>query len=1059
MKKFILLVVLAFCSLGAFAQTRISGTVKDTKGVPVIGAAVMLDGSTSVAAITDLDGKYVLTIPSSAKNPRLRVNMMSYVEKIVPVGDKAIIDIIIEEDTEQLEESVVVGYGSMRKSDLTGSVTSVKIDEGNAARSSSIDQLLQGHAAGVQVLSNSAAPDAGVSIRIRGVSSFNGSTEPLYVVDGIIINASQGGETLISKGEDNASSDEAINGLMGINPQDIASLEVLKDASATAIYGAQGANGVVLITTKSASKDRPSINFSSGIDISSVYQKQPLLNFDEYVDYLYAKQELGVGESVTTYLDRIYDDPVGRNGLKVTPIDWQDECLRTAIGQRYYFSIAGRPKSFSYLFSLSYSDKQGIVKETGVKQYTGRLNLDKTVGKRFKLGTKVGFSYVDSDMTQATGGGRMTAATSLIRSMVSFRPYTSVNQEDEDDDDINLMSSPDRWVNKTHFINMRKEYRVNPSFYLDYIIIPGLSFRSTIGGDYRNREQQKFKSSMINTTTEGSNGASGTYETFNWNWNNILTFNKKIKGHSINSTLGSEVSSYSSSVQNIQGWNIDQYKAGMQSLNAAPNTLISYTESASATMSLIFRTVYNYKDRYVLTASFRADGSSKFQGKNKWSYFPATAFAWRLSEEPWFNVPAISSAKVRLGWGRVGSQAISNYQTLSNFANGTISAHNTGNKAEYLVSIYPSNLANPNLKWETTEQTNIGLDLGLFRGRLTFTADVYDKMTYDLLQNKEIPTSSGFSTIAINEGTIRNRGLEFAVTSTPIKTRDFELSLNGNLTFNRNQIVTISETADTKSIWVTTDRQEDVVMFEGSQIGSANYVCQSANIFMEGYPMGLFYGYKTKGIVPVGGSGLPLANGGAPGEPGQFDYYDLNGNGFLDIDDRTIIVDPNPDFIYGFDLSMTYKNFSFSMNFTGSQGNDLLNTNFATQTDTYNSNRNIYRDAFYDAWTPENTDTIYPALGMIRAADYKLFSDFYVEDGSYLRLQSVSLGYLFNFKNNKLFRSLSLSASANNLYVWTKYRGWDPDVNSFGTNIRKMGVDSGSYPSSRSFSFDVKFTF
>jgi len=1052
---------LALVGLNASAQTKISGTVKDSKGEPVIGAVVMLNGSSSVGSVTDIDGKYSITLPASTKSPKLKASCIGYVENMVEVGGRSVIDFVLEDEATELDEVVVVGYGSLRKSDLTGSVTSVKIDEGNAARSTSIDQLLQGHAAGVQVLSQGGSPDAGVSIRIRGLSSFNGSTEPLYVIDGVIMDTSQGGESLLSAGLDNSGGGEETNGLMGINPQDIASMEILKDASATAIYGALGANGVVLITTKAATKDRPSVSFSGGVDVMKNYAKAPILDFEEFCDYLFAKKELGTGSSPDTYLNRIYADPNDRSTLKVTPLDWQDYTLRTAIGQRYHFTISGRPKSIAYTFSLGYIDKQGIVKKTGAKQYTARLNLDKTVNKKLKFGTKTSFAYIDSDQTQGTGGTRFTNATSLIRSMRSYRPYTTENLDAEDDDEPeeDLRSGPNRWLNKNHFINTRQEYRITPSVYLDYKIIPSLSFRSQLGGDYRNREQQKYKSSYINTTTEGTNGAAGTYENFSWNWSNQFTYLKKLDNHNINFVVGSEAKKGLSTSQVIQGWNIDQYMGRMAALNAAPNTSVGYGESCSQTLSFFGRLNYTFKERYSLTATYRADGSSKFKGSNKWAYFPSIGFAWRVTQEPWFNIKDVSMAKVRLGWGQVGNQSVSNYQTMSNFGSTSIPSHDTGNAALVIKGLYPSNLSNPDLKWETTEQVNVGLDLGLWKGRFTLAVDAYDKITYDLLQSKEIPTSSGFSTISVNEGTIRNRGLEFTLEATPVKTRDFEWGLTGNLSFNRNKIIKISETAGTKSIWVSTDKCEELVYFEGSSIGGSNYVAQTANIFMEGYPMGLFYGYKVRKVLGVGELGVPLTNGGDPGVAGQFDYYDLNQNGYIDEEDRTIIGDPNPDFTYGFGTTLDYKRFSLQVNFIGSQGNDIFNSNLATETDTYSSSRNIIRDAYYKAWTPENQDTRYPALGMIRTNDFKKFSDFYVEDGSYLRLSNVSLSYALPLKNSKIVKNINFSASLGNLWVWTKYSGWDPDVNSFGTNIKKMGVDQSSYPSCRTASFDLKFTF
>ena len=1056
----IVLIAVALTGLTAYGQTRVSGTVKDSKGEPVIGAAVILQGSTSVAAMTDLDGKYTITIPASAKSPKLRANIMGYLEQIVEVGGRTVIDFVMQEDAEELEEVVVVGYGSMRRSDLTGSVSSVKIDEGDASRSSSIDQLLQGHAAGVQVLSNGASPDAGVSIRIRGLSSFNGSTEPLYVVDGVIMNTSSMSTQVISQSSSTITNgDEDTNGLLGLNPQDIASMEILKDASATAIYGALGANGVVLITTKGATREKPTIRFNSGVDIRTPYKHQDVLSFDEYVEYLKDKVALGNTSAATT-LGNLFGDAVNYTDLQVIPIDWQDVVLRNSVSQRYFLSISGRPKSFSYSFSLGYNDNQGIVKNTGVQQYTMRLNLDKTVSKRFKFGTKTSVAYINSSMTQATGGGSLLANTSVTRSIATFRPYSDYDlSESEDESDDDMRANPSLWLDKKHFDNSRQEYRINASAYAEYTILPWLTFRSQLGGDYRNSERWKFRSSRLNYTAEGSNGGTGTYETFNWNWDNMFQFRKKLGGHTISGSVGSTAYSSFSDTQVIEGWNIVEYKSGIASVISAPNTRSGYSESASQTLSFFARAIYSYKDRYVLTATYRADGASKFAGANKWGFFPSFAFAWRINQEPWFNVPAISSAKLRIGWGQVGNRNIGNYLTMSNYGSTSIPSHKIGDNSHYSRGLYPSNLANPSLKWETTETVNAGLDLSLWKGRLAITADVYDKVTYDLLQSKEIPASSGFSSISMNEGTIENKGLELTVDATPIKTRDFEFALNGNISFNRNKIITISEDAGKKAIYITPDKTEEVVYFLGSNLGSSNYLTCPGNIFMEGYPMGLFYGWKLKGVIGAGEVGTPTANGAAPKGEGWLDYEDLNGNGYIDDEDRTIIGDPNPDFTYGFGLTFAYKRLSLAMNFVGSYGNDIINMNNATGSESNNNSRNLFREAYYDSWTPENPDAKYPALGSINTDYTKKLSWMYIEDGSYLRLASVTLGYDIPFKNGKIVKNLGLSASVNNLYIWTKYTGWDPDVNSFGSNIKKMGCDSGSYPNNRAYSFDVKFTF
>ena len=1058
--KSVTVFLLSLAALQVSAQSVIKGQIKDSKNEPVVGAVVMLQGSTSVGTVSDAAGQYVLNLPGDLEDATVVVSCMGYSEQTVAVKGRSSIDFILEDDTQKLEEVVVVGYGAINKSDLTGSVTSVKVKETDADRSSSIGQLIQGRAAGVQVVNNGGAPDGGVSMRVRGMSSFNGSNEPLYVVDGIILNTSQGGETLISKGSDNGDSDEQINGLLGINPRDIQSIEVLKDASATAIYGALGANGVVLITTKDGKGDKLSVRFTAGVDLSTVTKRMDVLSFDEYVDYLTYMSRMENGETAKDYLNKIYENPASRTGLKVQPVDWQEECLRTAVSQRYHLAMTGRPKNLIYAFTLGYSNKQGVIDQTGVEQYTMRLNIEKKT-KRFNFGSRISLSYLESQMTQSTGGGRMSPATSLTRSMLMFRPYSrnDMDEEDVSDDEDDLKSSPDRWLNKEHYYNSRNEIRVIPSIFGEAKIAKWLTFKSVLGADLRYSNRQKFKSSFINTATTGSNGAQGTYQYFNWNWDNTFTANKRWGSHKLTGTLGSSLYSNSAITHSIEGWNIDQYKAGVESIATAPNRSITYTETANQTLSFFGRAIYSYKERYVLTATYRLDGSSKFKGTSRWSSFPSFAAAWRLNQEPWFHAPVISVAKLRAGWGMIGNQSLRNYQTMNTYVISRIAAHDSGNIAETNVTITPDNFANPNLKWETSQQYNVGLDLGLWKGRLAVTADAYLKTTYDLLQVKEIPGSSGFTGYYVNEGTINNKGLELTVDAVPVKTGSFEWMLSANISFNRGTIVKISDTAARKNIWVSPTELKEVVYFEGNQIGNSAYCAQTANIFMEGYEMGLFYGYKVEGIVGTGQTGTPLSNGGARRTEGQLNYADLNGNGYIDEGDRTVIGNPNPDFTFGFNTSFTWKDLTLEMNFNGSYGNDIFNFNSAVETATSVPSHNILRAAWYDAWTPENTNAKYPAVGKIEDNDFKKFSSLYLEDGSYLRLSSLSLSYRLPIKNVSWIRNITAGLSVGNVFVWTKYSGWDPDVNSYGSNIKKMGVDAGSYPSCRTYSIDLKFNF
>ena len=1070
--KLISILVLAIALLlsqNAFAQMKVSGKVLDANGDPVIGAVVMLQGSTSVGTTTDVDGNYAITLPADAKSPKLFVSCMGYSDQTVDVAGRGVINFELKDDL-QLEEVVVVGYGSVRKSDLTGSVSAVRIQENEAVKAASIATLLQGHAAGVQVTNNGGSPDGGVSIHIRGTSSLNGSNQPLYVVDGIILNTSSSiTESMFSSstaGLDSSDGNEETNGLMGLNPQDIESMEILKDASATAIYGALGANGVVLITTKKATSDKPVIRFSAGVDISTRYKKLEMLDFDEYVDFeKYRYEVLGLA-GAQSVLKQIYYDYRNYSGMKINPVDWQDYVMRTAVSQRYYFNISGKPGSTSYNFSLGYNNQNGIIQNTNSTQYTMRLNVDKTVGKKFSFGIKSNLAYINSNLTAATGSGRLSENTSLIRSMISYQPYLMRSEGDaegsDEDDEFNIRANPSYWASTDHFLNSRKEYRITPSLYAEYKILPELVFRSMVGADIRNSERYNFKSEYLNSEGSRNIAARANVIYFNWNWDNTLNYMKQLGDHHITATLGTTLYNTNNYTQKITAWEIPTYKLGIEGLNSVDSSksTTSYSESASQTFSYFARAVYSFKDRYVLTATFRADGSSKFQGANKWAYFPSGAFAWRITQEPWFNVNFISNAKLRIGWGRVGNQAISNYQTMTNYGSVQYAEHIPGAASDYVVGLKTDNLANPNLKWETTEQTNIGLDLSFWQGRLSFSADAYVKMTYDLLQKRDIPISSGFSSIWMNEGTIRNRGLEFTLDVTPVSTRNFEWTLDGNISFNRNTLVSINSDAQTYGIWTSIDKCEDVVYYLGSD-AAASYCKAPLNIFMEGYPIGLFYGYKVKGIVQEGETGIAMAQGGTGRGAGYLDYYDLNGNGYLDIDDRTIIGDPNPDFTYGFGSTFRYKNFSLNLMFNGVYGNDIFYLDLCKDTDTAGcGSRNIRKSVWYDYWTPENTDAKYPAIGSMEAADYSVVSDFYVEDGSYLRLSDVSLSYNLPLKNSKSpLKAVDFTLSAKNLKVWTAYSGWDPDVNSFGSSTTKIGIDSGSYPTARTFSFDVKFTF
>lgn len=1060
MRKTITVICSLLLCLTTLAQTlRVSGTVRDASGKTVVGAVVLLKGSTSVAAVSDGDGKYQISIPSGVKAPELTASCIGFKDQTIAVEGRAVIDFKLKEDAQLLEETVVIGYGAMRRSDLTGSVASVRIDSDEAANSSSLDQLLEGRASGVQVLADNSNPDSGVSIRIRGMSSFSGSNEPLYVVDGIIIN---GDSSAISPTSgvpnENEGAAESTNGLAGINPQDIQNIEILKDASATAIYGSLGANGVVLITTKQANSLKPSIQFNTGVSLSEKQSRMDVLSFDEHVRYLEMLKETGMS-SAASALASIYANPEKHEGLQVFPVDWQDYVMRRAFSNNFYFSVAGKPKNYNYLFSIGAINDNGVIKKTDSHNYTIRLNIEKTVSSRLKLAFKSNMSYIYSNLTSGNGGGgRITGATSIIRSVLRTKPYTARNLDDEqaeEGEDELLMYGPDKWLN--NFKNNSRRFRINPALKLDYKITDYLSFNSTIGGEFMSNERTKAKGYLLSQSAGNTAGVS-TLVNLRYNWDNLLTFNKSWGRHTVTGTLGQSLSYRSDITESVSAWDLPQHKAEELDINNADPAYSSflYSESMSQLLSGFVRVIYNYADRYVLTSTFRADGSSKFQGRNKWAYFPSFAFAWRINNEPWFDIPVVSLMKLRLGWGQVGNQAIKSYQTQMTYADSEIGNHNNLSGTD--KGLYPSIINNPELRWETSEQVNIGLDLSLWKGRLALTVDAYNKDVKDLLQQKRIARDTGFATMFVNQGAIRNRGFEVSLETVPVKRRLFEWSLSGNISFNRNTLMSVGDD-DTGVIYLTEDNPRKVNFFYGQALSSS--ISDPINIFIQGQSMGLFYGYKTDGIVQAGEEGPGFGETGARKKPGQLKYKDLDGNGYIDVNDRTIIGDPLPRFTYGFNTAFDFKRLSLKIRFDGAYDFDVFNYNNIDDMDTNQSTRNVRMRALTDVWSESNPGGKTLALGVYDADNRAKYSDYFVEDASYLRLSNVTLSYNIPLsgKVKSILKSVSIGLSASNLYTFTRYSGWNAAANSFGSNVNKMGIDLNTSPAVRSYTLNVKFSF
>ena len=816
------LTVALLLTVELFAQTAVSGRITDKNGESVIGATILVKGTTTGTS-SDAEGRYKIVIPATAEKT-LQVSYLGYKPQEIAVGTRTRIDIELESDEAQIEEVVVVGYGTLRKSDVTGAVTSVKIDKNEAAQVASFDKLLQGHAAGVQVTTGNAAPGGAVSVKIRGTSSFNGTGEPLYVVDGIILNPS----SQDVKNPLGSTGQEAQNALASISPQDIASMEILKDASATAIYGSMGANGVVLITTKQGTSDTPRIEFSTMVDISTPRKHIDVLDLDQFLAY---SDDVGVSLDI-------------KEGEVLEARDWQDYTMRNAVSINTRVSVSGRSDKSNYYLAGGYLDNNGIIRNTNVRQYDFRANFDHRIAKFIKVGTKTTVSNRKNQMTQGTEPGgtqNATRATSMIRQMLGSKPYVTTSGEDLGDEED--YKGTDLWLNS--YEDGSDEFRLSGSLYADIRLTKWLSFKTTFGTDYRNKNRTRFYGQYLDN---GLNGRAGFSElvAFRYNVDNMFNINKSFKGgHRIDAVLGISVNSAENHNSTINAQDFPDYPAlefRSDAISNAKTQVPGYSEDASTLMSYIARMVYSYKDRYVLTATFRADGSSKFSKENRFSYFPSFSAAWRMSEEKFMkNLNFISNLKLRAGWGMVGNQGLSPYQTLTTYSSmytaDPNSDYSVSPDGQFVIGIKPSIMSNRELKWETTEQYNVGLDLGLLDNRLNMTLDLYYKNTKDLLQQISIPPSTGFSSMWINRGNIENRGVEFSVDAYPVDNADFTWNVNANISFNRNKIGSIGlPAASHGNIFASA--------FEGEEISNtSDYFKMPANIFIEGRPAGLFYGF------------------------------------------------------------------------------------------------------------------------------------------------------------------------------------------------------------------------
>ena len=1029
--------LLVFLPTIVFSQSKtITGSVTDDVGLPIPGVSILVKNTKNLGVATDFDGNFNITIPFN-QTKILVFSYLGYTTQEVNVSKTTNVNLIMISDQTQLDEVVVIGYGTVLKKDVTGSLVTVEVKDNVANQSSTIDQLLQGRAAGVQVTQNAGAPGSGISVKIRGTNSLRGNNEPLYVIDGVII--SSAGEDVIAAGGVGNSGQEAQNGLNGINPRDIESIQVLKDASATAIYGSRGANGVILITTKQGVKGKVKINSFITNSIRTMDKKYDVLDGIGYANYQNEASLLnGLNPRYQIDGSQIFGieyDSEGNPNVFNRPaqiLNWQDELYRNGFSTKSGFSASGGSDNGNYYISLGFDDQKGIVSNSSRKSTDFRINLNQDLTDKLTLKARVSASFNNINFSE---GGDLTGSNqSFVRNGILFRPV--ITEEVEDLGEDLEASNPYSWVNDFEDVSKAKRYIA--SLGLTYKLpLKGLKYQLKVGGNVRTKDRRRFYGL---TTFQGnlSNGALqiSTLNTTSFQVNNFLRFNRTFKRkHRINATAGVtyDVRNVERSIYAVADFVTTELTTQQPFLASLITQPLRFLKSDQQIFSLLGRINYTFNNKYILTASFRRDGVSKFSEQNRFGLFPSFALAWRLDNEKFIkNLNVFEDLKLRFGWGQIGNHGIGSYGTLSDYGiNGQLYG-TPGNGTSVPLSL--NNLANPNLTWETTEQLNFGLDFATKNDRVSGSVDLYDKTTKDLLQSAPIPTSSGFRSILINRGTISNKGLELALNIAAVSTDDFQINIGGNIAFNKTNIETLG--GPVRDFYVDGVAQQRSFYF-GNQISTGLYFRSPANVFIEGEETGLFYGLESNGIYQT--EDTDLVDGAVPGD---VRYVDQNGDGVIDILDRTFIGNPNPDFVYGFNLNFKLKGFTADFLFNGVFGNDIANGNLIKLNNAEGLATNISPNAYNNAWRPEAQSNIYPRLGYDVTAYQAIgISDRIIEDGSFLRLNNVTISYDIPVEKSLLMDRVNVYIAGKNLVTWTDYSGYNPEVTSFLNNGLINGVD------------------
>jgi len=958
------------------ASIVVSGVVRDEHDMELPGANVVEKGTIN-GVLSDAAGKFTLTVQS--EHSILSVSFIGYLPSETVVGGNTDITIKLEPDQKQLDEVVVVGYGEVKKSDLTGSVSSVKSADLNAYPSNNAVLSLSGRAAGVQVIQNNGSPGGAVSVRIRGTNSVQGSNEPLYVVDGFPVN---GNPTFL-------------------NNSDIESLEILKDASATAIYGNRGANGVVLITTKKGKSGKTTVDYEGSYSIQSVRKKLDMMDAPQFAQFY---NEVAANDGQPARYTQAQIDAMGKG------TDWQNLVLRNAPLLNQSLTVAGGNDKTQFSISGSRFNQEGIVRNSDYKRTSLRANVNHNISDKFSLSYSTTLTQINSLRQNNEGGNR---GGSLISGMLSA--YPTVDPENADGTYTNLSTilpwGSNVMKNPLNFIDQQKDRlrsnNVLANAAITYKPIQGLSVKLS-GGIQNTDSRTDLYTTKLFVNSPGSAAIASTQATSVLS-ENIVTYSTLFREkHSISVTGGFTYQDYLTTSLSASGSGFASDLQETSDIGSASTLNVpATTYSKWSLLSYLARANYSFNEKYLVTVSIRADGSSRFANGQKWGQFPSAALAWRLSEENFIkSISFISDLKIRAGYGVTGNTAIDPYQTLN-----LLTAGKTVFDDALYTTYAPSSRLPQNLKWETTQQTDVGLDAGFFSNRLRVTADYYIKNTSDLLNTVSLPSSLGYTSTIQNVGKIQNKGVEIGV-SGDILTGPFQWNASANISFNRNKVVTLYGDQDVLGPPVNVTAVND-----------------NLNILREGQPLGSFYGYKETGYDNTG----------------KITYQDI-GN-------------PNPKYIFGFNSSMSYRNFDLNIFVQGSHGNQIFNLSSVGQTLDYGFGLNMPKEVYENHWTPENTNAKYPRISSTTSTQ---ISNRFVEDGSYLKFKNIQLGYNLPLAHLGIswMRKAQVYTSVQNLITFTKYSWFDPEINSYGSaNSIQQGMDHYSYPTAKSVTFGLKLGF